>query len=293
MSKRPLSPSLTLSLAVLLSACGGAPDPAGPPAPAVTIQSHVAGDAGFRAASHLIAGARDAILVDAQFTRAEAGAVAAMVRASGRVLRVIFITHAHPDHYLGLEVLVREFPAARVLATPEVVADLRATAPAKLAYWKPKLGDQRADAFIAPEPLVGDTRELEGAELRDVRLGAGESEHAAALHVPSLRALVAGDLAFHDVHLWLAENRPDGWLANLAAVRALGAIDRVYPGHGGAGGPELLDDDAAYIRDFVAATDGARDAAAATGEVLRRYPGWALPIIAELSVAARVPAPPP
>jgi hypothetical protein len=57
------------------------------------------------------------------------------------------------------------------------------------------------------------------------------------------------------------------------ACNQLGAIDRVYPGHGAAGGPELLDEGAAFIRDFVDATDGAHHAASASGELVRRYPG--------------------
>jgi glyoxylase-like metal-dependent hydrolase (beta-lactamase superfamily II) len=40
---------------------------------------------------------------------------------------VIYVTHGHPDHYLGLEILTKEFPEARVLSTKDVAAYIKNT----------------------------------------------------------------------------------------------------------------------------------------------------------------------
>ena len=73
--------------------------------PPLTIQTFTSPPEIVAVNSHLISGATDAILVDAQLFRADADQVVAMVKASGKKLTTIFITHAHPDHYAGLDVI--------------------------------------------------------------------------------------------------------------------------------------------------------------------------------------------
>src|SRR4051794_5898747 len=58
------------------------------------IEVFTAGAAGFHATSTLIEGEKDAVLVDAQFTRSEAHRLAAQILESGKRLKTVFITHA-------------------------------------------------------------------------------------------------------------------------------------------------------------------------------------------------------
>lgn len=195
-------------------------------APALKISVFAAGEAGFHATSSLITGKKDAVLVDAQFTRSEARRLAAQIKDSGKNLTTVYITHAHPDHHFGLEVILAEFPEAKAVALPEVVEELKAISPGKLNYWKGIYKDDLADDFVVPEPLAKPELTLEGETLKIVKLMDGESEAAGVVYVPSAKTLIAGDVLFHGVHLWLAEGRPDGWLRNLRTLRSVGPIDR-------------------------------------------------------------------
>lgn len=284
MNTKSLS-TLVASLAVFASACSStrAQSP-------VEVRTHTAGDPGFRVNSHLVLGARDALLVDAQFTRSEARKLVEEIRASGRELRTIFITHAHPDHYLGLETLVAAFPGARILARPETIAEMKETAPGKLSYWKGLYKDDLADRIVYPQAFTGTELTVDGAKIELLAGGEGESAHATALYVPSLRAMITGDLVYSQVHFWLAEERPESWLASLAKLRVARPVEQVLPGHGPVGGPELFDASERYIRDYLGATKGLNKSQTklAIDRVLKLYPGFALPIILELSVGARL-----
>src|SRR3954467_14998454 len=68
----------------------------------------------FLVTSSLITGEKDAVLVDAQFTLSEAHRLAAKVLESRKTLKTIVITHAHPDHWFGVEVLKAQFPEAEL-----------------------------------------------------------------------------------------------------------------------------------------------------------------------------------
>ncbi|HEX7576214.1 MAG TPA: hypothetical protein VF360_07520 [Candidatus Methanoperedens sp.] len=65
--------------------------------------------------------------------------------------KVIYVTHGHPDDYLGLEILTKEFPEARVLSTKDVAAYIKNTGQNYIAQWKPIYKDDLADSFIVPQ----------------------------------------------------------------------------------------------------------------------------------------------
>ena len=79
-------------------------------------------------ASTLIYGRRDAILVDAFMTVAQANSLADWVASKNKNLTTIYITHGHGDHWFGVGTLLERFPHASVVATPNTVRVMRQNA---------------------------------------------------------------------------------------------------------------------------------------------------------------------
>ena len=267
--------------------------PAAGAEPALAIRTVTASETSARLNAHLILAEREALLVDATMTRADAERVAEAVARSGRRLRTIFITNSQPDKYLGLPVLTARFPEARVLSTPPVVADIEARGPGYLARLRERYGEEQiAGPLVVPEPFPGDTLTLEGRELRIERFVGGECPHAAGLYVPSLRALLPGAVVFEGSHLFLRERDIPGWRAQLAALRARADIDRIHPGHGGATSPDVFVAMEFYLDDFEAAV-ALGDTDAAYSYLVERYPSYQLRrLLREYSLPAYLDAKP-
>jgi glyoxylase-like metal-dependent hydrolase (beta-lactamase superfamily II) len=73
----------------------------------------------------LISGERDAVLIDALITEEEAGRVVDWIRATGKNLTTIYITHGHGDHFFGLNTILAAFPDARAVTAAAVVPEAR------------------------------------------------------------------------------------------------------------------------------------------------------------------------
>jgi glyoxylase-like metal-dependent hydrolase (beta-lactamase superfamily II) len=67
--------------------------------------------------STLIAGERDAIVVDAQLTRWAGEKLAAFVKESGKSPSLVFVTHGHGDHYFGAGPTLEAFPGRNSRST--------------------------------------------------------------------------------------------------------------------------------------------------------------------------------
>src|SRR4030043_375866 len=70
---------------------------------------------GFEVASVIVMGKTDAALIDAQWTLSNAHRVIAEIAETGKQLKTIYVTHAHPDHYFGLGIIAEAFPSAEVM----------------------------------------------------------------------------------------------------------------------------------------------------------------------------------
>jgi glyoxylase-like metal-dependent hydrolase (beta-lactamase superfamily II) len=254
---------------------------------ALKIQHYVADDGGFRVTSVILTGAKEAILVDAQFTLAHAHRVAADLLAAGKTLTTVYITHAHPDHYFGIEVIKAAFPGAKVVATPAVTADIEKGFPKKIADWGPKLGPNAPARPTLPQPLSGSSLSLEGHTIEIIGPVQGDVANNTMLWVPTLQALIAGDTLYAGTHVWTASSdkaERGAWLKTLDRIEAM-KPQLVVPGHLGAGAP-LTVAAVAATREYLKAFDEVAGSTRKSDEIIKamtaRYPQLALGVILEL-----------
>jgi glyoxylase-like metal-dependent hydrolase (beta-lactamase superfamily II) len=263
------------------------------PTTALKLETYTASPEAFSVTSTIVTGEHEALLVDAQFALPEAAALAERIRATGKELTTIYVTHWHPDHYFGLPAVLAEFPDARVVALPENVERIRDTAAAKVAQWKPLVGDLIPDQPVIPEPLEGPLT-VDGEELPIVLVGQGDSPGNSALHVRSADALIAGDFVYNGTHVWLSETGPaewDAWLANIDRLEAVGA-SRVVAGHRVANAvddPRAFAGTRAYIRDYREALAASTSGEELRERVLAKHGERGLPVVLDINVGAAFP----
>src|SRR4029077_10493213 len=71
--------------------------------------------------SVIIEGTHAVMLVDAQSTKTNAERVLQEIKETKKPLSIIYITHEHADHFLGLEVFREAYPGVRIIANSSVV----------------------------------------------------------------------------------------------------------------------------------------------------------------------------
>ena len=126
----------------------------------------------FNVNSTLISGEKDAIVIDAGFTRADALRIAANVLDSGKQLTTIYVSQADPDYYFGVETLKEIFPQADVVTTRAVLDKLTPKLAGKVAFWGPKMGANAPRKPVLPRALEGNVLKLED-QIIEIRGTAG------------------------------------------------------------------------------------------------------------------------
>lgn len=186
-------------------------------------------------ASTLVFGDSDAVLVDVPTTIDHAEQLGDWVQATGKNLTTIFITHGHGDHWFGLVPLLRRFPGAQVVASPGTIAMMavQGSPEVREQFWNALFPGQLAETPVLAHRPVGDVITLEGNDLAIIDVGHSDTDGTSVLHVPSLDLVVAGDVLYNGVHMYLAESAGGGLQAWAAAINQVEALDpaHVIAGH--------------------------------------------------------------
>ncbi|WP_442112421.1 MBL fold metallo-hydrolase [Pseudomonas sp. NUPR-001] len=231
----------------------------------------------FPVSSVIVSGEHEAILVDAQFGKGQAEQVLAKLRASGKQLTTIYISHGDPDYYFGLHTLTDAYPGAKVVASAATVAHIKQTMDAKLAFWGPQMGADKPSKLMVPQVLEGNLLKLEGQTLEVVGLD-GPQPDRSFVWIPSIRAVVGGVVVANNLHVWMADTQTAqshrDWLTTLQRIEAL-KPQIVVPGHYlGQPGESLaaVRFTADYIRAFDQESARTGNAAELIAAMKKRYP---------------------
>jgi glyoxylase-like metal-dependent hydrolase (beta-lactamase superfamily II) len=246
---------------------------------------------GFNSDSTLIYGERDAILIDASQLLSDTHRMIADIIPMRKNLTHIYVSHFHPDHHFGLQVLKNAFPKAKIVALPSVVKDIVSTSSDKIALWAiDRFGpDDIPRRTTIPIPLNEPRLLLEDKEILVSDNWEGDSVNNSVVWIPSIRAACATDVAFHDCHLWPIESnvaRRVKWRDSIARLKEFDARI-VIPGHcdkakvrlmeevqenGSLGYTECIDWSLRYLDNYEEVYNTARTASAMVEAMTKLYP---------------------
>ena len=203
----------------------------------------------------LIYGTRDAVLVDTFLTLQHSVELADQVAASGKNLTHIYITHAHGDHFFGIDMLKRRFPGVRAVTTASVVDRIESRLATDMELLRGRFPGQIPDDPALPERLDSASIELEGHPLIPIAAGHTDTADSTSLHVPSIGLIAAGDVVYDGIHPFLAETTAATrreWIGALDELEALEPRTVVaghkIPDHGDE--PGNIAETRNYLRDF-------------------------------------------
>jgi glyoxylase-like metal-dependent hydrolase (beta-lactamase superfamily II) len=244
--------------------------------------------------SVVIEGEHEVMLVDAQLTKTNAKRVLEEIRKTKKPLSIIYITHEHADHFLGLEVFREAYPGIRIIANSAVVDRINKVYQEKIDKWEKILGSGATSQVVAIEKFDGNFIEFESSKIEVLKNIRGDTDANTMLWIPGQGILISGDVLFNDMHVYTAETDSEArgkWLSSLQKIRALRPAV-VIPGHSKVGAPldasMALDFTENYLLVFEEELKKAKDADSLINTMKEKFPSSDLLLAIERGAKANV-----
>jgi glyoxylase-like metal-dependent hydrolase (beta-lactamase superfamily II) len=241
--------------------------------------------------SWIVTNTTHALVIDALRSESEAVELAETIKATGKTLWGVLVTHGHPDHYIGVRILKERFPNARIVVASQVVKDdiIGFSMWMESVGWLEQIPRMKPKSASVPdgfdynatiEVLDRSVLELPGGGRLEIRSDypAIEAAHMTTVYLPQANVLFTADIVYNGVHAWagagVTRENIANWQKVIAELKVRFAHTGVtlYPGHGAPGGVELLDVIRGYLNDFLAAADVAKSNADMIGRLTSLYP---------------------
>jgi glyoxylase-like metal-dependent hydrolase (beta-lactamase superfamily II) len=247
------------------------------PAGAAIIHTYTAPETGWHVNSHIIETPSQLVLFDAQLTPAYAREVVKIAGSLGKPMTRLYISHAHPDHFAGASVI--DAPSYALPSVRELIGrsgDLRI-----------ERGYQNTPGHDGAEPVrsrpvdhvVEPGQEMiDGVRFRFETVANAETTEQLTIGLPDAGVLLAQDVAYNRVHLFIGEHAFDSWAAAIIALEAA-PYEVILPGHGRPGGRGIFAADRQYLavaRDALAKATGPDDLNRRLEAAFPEYAGTAM-----------------
>ena len=245
--------------------------------------------------SYIFSNGESLIVMDVQRATTEAKKLAKVIRSKNLPLEYILISHGHPDHYIGMNWLLKEFPEAKVVVpTDDIKKDIIG-----FSTYMESIGWLDAEPALKPKSkknptgfdyesnisvLNDDTLEFSGGGILQIETDyePAESDHPTTVYVEDINSLFTSDFGYNKVHLWFGSGVTDAHIANWRKalvnlqIKYADLSPTVYPGHGDPFNVDvgLFATMVRYIDDFNRVTANARSRAQAMSDMKKLYPDY-------------------
>ncbi len=262
--------------------------------PGFSIKVFTSPDDQFWVNSVIIEGKHEVMLVDAQLTKTSAEKVLQEIKETKKPLSIIYITHEHADHFLGLEVFREAYPGVRIIANSAVTDRINIVYQEKVDKWKKILGSGATSHVVVIGQFDGNFIKFESSTIEVLKDVQGDTDENTMLWIPGQRILISGDVLFNGMHVYTAETDSKArgkWLNSLNKIREL-KPSVVIPGHSKVGAPldagTAVDFTENYLLAFEEELKKAKDPDSFINTMKERFPSADLLLALERGAKANV-----
>jgi glyoxylase-like metal-dependent hydrolase (beta-lactamase superfamily II) len=195
----------------------------------VKIHTLISPDAMFANATHIIELPSQLILVDGHYFAQYASEFRALADSLQKKITRFYISHDHPDHYLGMG---DAFAEVEVYALKEIKESIEQNGEHILAEKRSAFGPLIASKLKSPNHVVALGMEvIEGVTFIFEKVEGAESGAALVIKLPELGVLIAQDVVYNNTHLFIAGPTAT-WKAAMEQILGEKEYDIVLAGHG-------------------------------------------------------------
>lgn len=244
--------------------------------------------------SYILSDDENIIVVDVLRNSAEAEILADHIEQKCKNLDLIFITHGHADHYMGLGVFHRRFPNVPIkVATTAIKDDLIG-----FSQWMESVGwlegepqmkvrstenpagfDYDNLVSVIDEPYLTLPLSTNRIHIKADYPG-NECGHMTTLTIPEQKAFLASDILYDKVHAWCGpgvdRQEIQQWISILSDILAFKDVDEwtFYAGHGQTGDKTLVNNMIDYLQQFLVITESEKTRQGAMDKLIAAFPGF-------------------
>jgi glyoxylase-like metal-dependent hydrolase (beta-lactamase superfamily II) len=226
----------------------------------------------FANATHIIELSEELILVDGQFFAQYGREFRTMADSLKKPITRFYITHDHPDHYLGMG---DAFADVKVYALQEIIESLLKLGPHELQEKQRHMGLLIASKLALPTETVEPGEETIGdVKFIFERVLNTESPSTLVIKLPELGIIIAQDILYNNAHAFITAPT-DGWKIALKNLRESEDYDIILPGHGRPADKSDIDNALMYIDKASEILSKTNDPNEYKHALLEAYPSYA------------------
>jgi glyoxylase-like metal-dependent hydrolase (beta-lactamase superfamily II) len=253
-------------------------------APTLRIEEVGSDSTAFDVVATIVLGPTEALLWDTQYHLADARRLADRIAASGKKLKAIVISHPDHDHFAGAAAIVERFPGTPVYMTPKALEEYKRTAPPAFNNEKSRKPELLPDSIVTPQPLPSLQLTIDGQKIEVIPDLTGDviTGVNSVLWIPSISTVLASDVVFNHVHLWLGSSDTTSRVAWRNSLKRIGELHPkvVVAGHkkdvAAPDTPDVLGAMDRYLVDYDSLRKTSADGPALYQAMSAKYPDYAV-----------------
>ena len=244
-----------------------------------TIHSYTASEEGGLVTTQIIETEKGLVVIDAQFLRPHAREVRDYIFRLGKPVERVIVSHSHPDHWFGLEYL-SDHPVYALAETGQEIMDL---GEAMIRDKRALLGELVTDSRIIPDHTIEEGQEVIcGLRYDFKRIREAEAGVQLLIHLPEVDTLIAQDLLYNGVHLFIGHGAFEGWIEAVKGLEERGC-GTILVGHGRPAGPAIYKEVTGYIEEAGRCYRSSRNGEELKERLMERYPDHLAPFLLDIS----------